>query len=87
MYILILPFECILLPFFNQDILGEGIPSAWHTNRAVPARGLVKLSGHSTNEGGAMLKGKIYIFCGFNKNDKREKREYKNEVGTMCRDI
>ena len=53
LYILILPLEWIRLPFFSQETLGAGTPSAWQAKRAVPARGLVKLSGHSTNEGGA----------------------------------
>lgn len=77
LYILILPLECIRLPFFNQDILGEGVPSAWHTNRAVPARGLVKLSGHSTNEGGAILIGKrkdIYSIASIGTTRKNERR-------------
>lgn len=82
LYILILPLECIRLPFFNQDILGEGVPSAWHTNRAVPARGLVKLSGHSTNEGGAISKGKkqTYIPQIPQEQQERMKEDYKNET-------
>lgn len=55
LYILILPFKWTSSPFFSHLMRGEGTPSAWHINRAVPALGRVWLSGFSTMDGGTEI--------------------------------
>lgn len=57
LYILMRPLECTGSPFLSQVMCGVGIPSAWHTKRPVPARGRVRLSGHSTSDGGSEIRG------------------------------